>query len=72
MPTIPEILAEFVGTPPAPITPDADLRADLLLDNLDMIELALTLEDKLAISLDEEQVARCRTVADLERLVGHG
>lgn len=48
-----------------PFAPDADLRADLRLDSLDLLELTMEIEDITGIDLTAVDVDEVRTVADL-------
>lgn len=53
-----------------PFLPDADLRADLRLDSLDLVELMMEIEDLTGIDLTAVDVDEVRTVADLIAVVG--
>lgn len=46
---------------------DAALAEDLGLDSFLMVEVALRVEDSLAVALDDELLADCRTLGDLVR-----
>ena len=64
-----EILTTRLGVDPEAIGPDARLREDLGLDSLDAVELAIAAERAFGVDIEEEQVARLRTVADIVALV---
>lgn len=55
-----------------PFLPDADLRADLRLDSLDLVELMMEVEDITGIDLTAVDVDDLRTVADVIAAVGEG
>lgn len=48
---------------------DAVLERDLGMDSLSLLELVVTLQTRLAISVPDEVTARIRTVADLQDAV---
>jgi acyl carrier protein len=54
-----------IGVDPHDVEPTADLVEDLDLDSLDWVDLALQLEDALAIPLQEKRFASLRTVQDV-------
>jgi len=56
---------EFAG----PVAPHHELRADLQLDSLGALVLAVALEDRFRVKLDDEDAASVRTVGDLVALV---
>ena len=47
------------------VKPEAMLKADLGLDDLDMVELVMSLEDSLNIELHDELIEEVSTVTDL-------
>lgn len=53
-----------------PFPPDADLRADLRLDSLDLVEMMMEIEDLTGIDLTTVDMDEVRTVADLIAVVG--
>lgn len=55
-----------------PFPPDADLRADLRLDSLDLVELMMEVEDLTGCDLSAVDMRDLRTVADLIAAVGEG
>jgi acyl carrier protein len=54
-----------IGVDPDAVEPAADLVEDLDLDSLDWVDLALQLEDALAIPLQEKRFDSLRTVRDV-------
>lgn len=53
-----------------PFQPDADLRADLRLDSLDLLELTMEVEALLVTDLSDADTDALRTVADLIAAAG--
>jgi acyl carrier protein len=58
-----------LGLGPERVTPAARLVDDLELDSLDWVDLALLLEDELAVEIRDERLASLATVADLVALL---
>lgn len=55
--------AEF-GLGPETIRPETHLLDDLDLDSIDFVDLAVTLEERLGLRLEEEELKSIRTVRD--------
>lgn len=68
---IAQIIAEHAGVPLDKVTPLATLAGDLDLDSLDRVELAMRLEDRFHIKIDDRDVddRKHSTVAGLIELV---
>ncbi|MGE0450880.1 MAG: acyl carrier protein [Vicinamibacterales bacterium] len=64
-----EICCEELGVESEEVTPDASIDDDLGADSLDRLELALSLEQQYEIDISDADLARLRTVADVERYV---
>lgn len=58
-----------LGLAPERVTPAARLVDDLELDSLDWVDVALLLEDELAVEIRDERLASLATVADLVALL---
>ena len=58
-----------LGTPIDEITEATRLEEDLCVDSLDAVELCMELEEEFEISIDEEDIQKCKTVGDLVKLV---
>ncbi|GIF96672.1 acyl carrier protein [Catellatospora citrea] len=64
------ILKEVAELPESfEILGEQNLRSDLGIDSLSMIDLVMHVENKLDINIDEESVGNFATVADLQRHV---
>lgn len=61
-------LVKHLGLHPGEITDEKNLILDLAMDEIDGIEVAMTLETALAITLADGAIASCATVGDLVAL----
>jgi acyl carrier protein len=69
---IEDILMGQLGVERAQITPEAGLMADLGADSLDMVEIAMTVEETFNLSIPDEEMENVHTVGDLhEALANH-
>jgi len=64
-----EFLTEELGVPEHEISPVADLRADLGLDSLDLVELITVMEDRIGTRLDQDELKVIRTVNDVAEVL---
>ena len=60
-----QVIAEVSKHPIEDIRPDAMLMDDLGIRSFSRVELAVVLEDRLDLSLTDDQVMRFKTVADV-------
>ncbi|MDR1485362.1 MAG: acyl carrier protein [Planctomycetaceae bacterium] len=60
-----KIIAFRFGMDEATIKPETDITNDLGADSLDIAELLIEFEDKLAVSIDESEVQSLTTVGDV-------
>lgn len=60
-----KIIVEELGKDPADITPDADIRNDLGVTSLELVETIMAFEDTFDIVMDEDRLAEIKTVGDL-------
>jgi len=61
--------SEF-GLAPEQIQPHVDLMDDLDLDSIDLVDLAVSLEEQRGIRLNEEDLKSVRTVGDAVAVIG--
>lgn len=66
---ISEFLTEELGVPEQEVSPVADLRGDLGLDSLDLVELITVIEDRIGTRLDPDELERIRTVDDVTKVL---
>lgn len=67
--TLEQLLATVCKIPLQSISENADLDLDLGLDSLDRVELAVLLEQRLGVHLDDADLIGIRRVGDLENLL---
>ena len=60
-----EIICNYVDADPASITDESALRKDIGMSSLDMINLAVEVEDQYSISLPNSEVININTVGEL-------
>ena len=64
-----DIIAETLSCDLEQVTMEASLADDLEADSLDAVELNMALEDKLHVSIPDEELANMKTVGDLTAYV---
>jgi acyl carrier protein len=60
-----KIIGEQLGVSAEELTPEANLLDDLGADSLDVVELAMTLEEEFSIQVPDEDLEKIRTVQDI-------
>ena len=63
------VVAEVLGLEPKELCSAISLGDELAVDSLDLVEMAIAVEDALAVSLPEHLLASVRTYGDLEAVV---
>jgi acyl carrier protein len=63
------VLADELGLPAEEITPAANLREDLGMDSLDLVELVTSLEEQVGQRVPREQLEGVHTIDDVVDLV---
>ena len=63
--TVREICAGTLRVPLADVHPGANLIDDLQVDSLFLVQLAIALEERFNIQIDEEEMSSVRTVQDI-------
>jgi acyl carrier protein len=66
---IAEIFELIAGIPVADVLPEKDLKDDLNIDSLTMIELAVTIQDEFGVSVSDDKIKELRTVGHIFDLV---
>lgn len=59
------IIVEQLGVDPQDVNEEASFIEDLNADSLDLTELIMTLEEKFAFEISEEEAEKLRTVGDV-------
>lgn len=65
MERIKEIIADKLGVDIDEVTDDADLIDDLDADSLDLVDLAMAIEDEFGVTIADEELEKIRTVKDI-------
>ena len=60
-----DIILEYVDVDPEKITADANLRNDFNLNSLDIINLAVAIEDELGVSVSDRKMASFYTLGEV-------
>jgi len=60
-----DILVEQLGVQETQLTPDARLQEDLGADSLDIVEITMSVDERLNISVPDEVAEKVSTVGDL-------
>jgi len=68
-PRVRRLVAENLGIDAEELSPDVSLVDDLAADSLDVLEVGLTLEADLGLSIPEQSLSRVRTYGDLVETV---
>lgn len=64
-----EMLASQLNIDEEKITPESRIIEDLGADSLDVVELLMSLEDQLQVSITDEEAGQLKTVADIVKVV---
>lgn len=67
--TFQDAAAEVLGVEPAEVTREARFKEDLKADSLDLVELVMALEERLDITVPEEDLEGVETVGDALKVV---
>ena len=62
-----DIIVDTLSCDRDEVTPETNLFEDLNADSLDAVELNMALEDKLHVSIPDEELANMKTVGDIVR-----
>lgn len=63
--TLADIVEEFMGLSADEVQPDAHLIDDLGIDSLSMVEIILSVRDRLGVDIPDEDLAGLQTVRDV-------
>ena len=67
--TLREVAPEILGVEADAVVEEASFKDDLDADSLDLVELVMALEERLDISIPEDELAEIRTVGQAVDLV---
>jgi acyl carrier protein len=63
------ILIDQLGVKPEQVTPEADLVKDLGADELDIIEVAMAVEEAFSLELPDQDLEKIKTVGDMVQYI---
>ena len=64
-----EIIAEYLGERRENVCDDSNILDDLAADSLEVIELAMAFEEEFSIEINNEEMEKLVTVADVVRCI---
>ena len=64
-----EIICEFVDIDPESITLDTNIRTDLGLNSLELVNLAVEIEEEFEVEIPDREAMGLETVADAIRII---
>ena len=67
--TVKDIIAAQLGMDANKIKPESDLINDLGLDSLDIVDLGMTLEEKWNLIIEDDDMGKIKTVADVVKYI---
>ena len=63
------IICEFVDIDPESITPETNIRTDLGLNSLELVNLAVDIEEEFDVEIPDREAMGLETVADAMRII---
>lgn len=67
--TLRGIICEFVELKPEQITPETNVRSDLALNSLELINMAVAIEDAFDTEIPDREVSRIETLQDVMDII---
>ena len=64
-----ELISKQLNRPIEEITDDKEIVKDLGADSLDVVEMLMTLEDEMGITVSDEEALTLKTVEDIQKLI---
>lgn len=64
-----QIICEFVDMDPESITPETNIRTDLGLNSLELVNLAVEIEEEFEVEIPDREAMGLETVADAIRII---
>ncbi len=64
-----EVITEFVELKPEDITLETNMRSDLGLNSLELVNLAVAIEDRFETEIPDREVGRIETLADVIEVI---
>lgn len=63
--TLRGIICDFVDMKPEDVTPETNLRSDLALNSLELVNMAVAIEDAFETEIPDREVSRIETLQDV-------
>lgn len=67
--TIREVICRFVEIDPAKITEETNIRTELGLNSLELINIAVAIEDEFDVEIPDREVGNLETIGDAIRII---
>ena len=64
-----EIIAKQLNIPVENVTEDKEITKDLGADSLDVVEMLMTMEEELSITISDEEAVNIKTVGDIAKFI---
>lgn len=64
-----EFICDFSNVPPESITEETNIRTEVPMDSISLLNLAVAIENEFGIELTEEDLKEIETVGDFLRLI---
>ena len=64
-----EFICDFSNVPPESITEETNIRTEVPMDSISLLNLAVAIENEFGIELTEENLKEIETVGDFLRLI---
>lgn len=66
---IKSILSQYSGIDPEQISAESNLKADLELNSLDLVESVVAFEEAFGVDISDREIAELQTVGDIVKLL---
>lgn len=66
---IKSILSQYSGMDPEQISTESNLKADLELNSLDLVEIVVAFEEAFEVDISDREIAELQTVGDIVKLL---
>ena len=67
--TIREVICRFVEIDPAKLTEETNIRSELGLNSLELINIAVAIEDEFDVEIPDREVGNIETLGDAMRII---
>lgn len=64
-----DVICRFVDIDPATLTEDTNIRSDLGLNSLELINIAVAIEDEFDLEIPDREVANIETLGDAVKII---